>query len=73
MATTSVNIAHRDSICRSACSSAVSLARYPNIIPQRTTLASFRRKHLAQSYQMIVETIDIVENDIAYRNLQPKC
>ena len=30
-------------------------------------------EHLAQSYQMIVETIDIVENDIAYRNLQPKC
>lgn len=30
-------------------------------------------QHLAQSYQMIVETIDIVENDIAYRNLQPKC
>lgn len=30
-------------------------------------------EHLAQSYRMIAETIDIVENDAAYRNLVPKC
>ena len=30
-------------------------------------------EHLAQSYRMIAETIDIVENDVVYRNLQPKC
>jgi aminopeptidase-like protein len=30
-------------------------------------------QHLGQSYRMIAETIDIVENDVVYRNLQPKC
>jgi aminopeptidase-like protein len=30
-------------------------------------------KHLAESYRMIVETLDIIENDAVYRNLQPKC
>jgi aminopeptidase-like protein len=30
-------------------------------------------EHLAQSYRMIAETIDIVENDAVYRNLVPKC
>lgn len=30
-------------------------------------------EHLAQSYRMIAETIDIVENDAIYRNPVPKC
>jgi aminopeptidase-like protein len=30
-------------------------------------------EHLAQSYRMIVETIDIIENDAVYRNTVPKC
>ena len=30
-------------------------------------------EHLAQSYRMIAETIDIIENDVVYRNLVPKC
>ena len=29
--------------------------------------------HLAQSYRIIAETIDAVENDVAYRNTNPKC
>lgn len=29
--------------------------------------------HLAQSYRLIAETIDIVENDMVYRNTNPKC
>jgi aminopeptidase-like protein len=30
-------------------------------------------EHLAESYRMIVETIDIIENDAVYRNSQMKC
>jgi aminopeptidase-like protein len=30
-------------------------------------------EHLAQSYRMIAETIDIIENDAVCLNLQPKC
>jgi aminopeptidase-like protein len=29
--------------------------------------------HLAESYRIIAETIDVVENDIVYRNTNPKC
>jgi len=29
--------------------------------------------HLAKSYRIIAETIDILENDIVYRNTNPKC
>ncbi|MDA9409902.1 DUF4910 domain-containing protein [Bradyrhizobium sp. CCBAU 45384] len=29
--------------------------------------------HLAESYRIIAETIDIVENDMVYRNTNPKC
>lgn len=36
-------------------------------------LSFISAEHLAQSYHMIVETIDIIENDVVYRNLQPKC
>lgn len=30
-------------------------------------------EHLAKSYRMIAETIDIIENDVVYRNSMPKC
>src|SRR5262249_23248026 len=30
-------------------------------------------QHLAQSYRMIAQTIDIVENNMTYRNTNPKC
>jgi aminopeptidase-like protein len=36
-------------------------------------LSFISAEHLAQSYHMIVETIDIIENDVVHRNLQPKC
>jgi aminopeptidase-like protein len=36
-------------------------------------LSFISAEHLAQSYRMIVETIDIIEKDSVYRNLQPKC
>jgi aminopeptidase-like protein len=36
-------------------------------------LSFISAEHLAQSYRVIVETIDIVENDAVYQNLQPKC
>jgi len=29
--------------------------------------------HLARSYSLIAETLDVVENDIVYRNKMPKC
>jgi aminopeptidase-like protein len=29
--------------------------------------------HLAQSYRLIAETIDIMEHDVVYRNTMPKC
>lgn len=29
--------------------------------------------HLAQSYRLIAETLEAIENDIAYRNTMPKC
>ena len=30
-------------------------------------------EHLSKSYRMIAETIDIIENDVVYRNSVPKC
>ena len=30
-------------------------------------------QHLSKSYRMIAETIDIIENDVVYRNSVPKC
>lgn len=29
--------------------------------------------HLAESYRLVAETIDVVENDLMYRNTMPKC
>ena len=46
-------------------------------IPQYHTSADnldfIRPDHLAQSYRVIAETIDVMENDAVYRNTMPKC
>lgn len=46
-------------------------------IPQYHTSADnlefIRPEHLRRSYRIIVDTIDILENDRAYRNVLPKC
>ena len=46
-------------------------------IPQYHTSADnldfIRPDHLAQSYRLIAETLDVIENDAVYRNTMPKC
>jgi aminopeptidase-like protein len=46
-------------------------------IPQYHTSADnldfIAPKHLALSYRLIAETLDVIENDMAYRNTMPKC
>jgi aminopeptidase-like protein len=46
-------------------------------IPQYHTSADnlnfIRPDHLAQSYRLIAETLEVVENDAVYRNTMPKC
>ena len=46
-------------------------------IPQYHTSADnldfIRPDHLAQSYRLIAETLDVIENDVVYRNTMPKC
>ncbi len=46
-------------------------------IPQYHTSADnldfISADHLAQSYRMIAETLDVIENDAIYRNTIPKC
>jgi aminopeptidase-like protein len=46
-------------------------------IPEYHTSADnldfIRPDHLRQSYQLIVETIDLIESDVVYRNTIPKC
>ena len=46
-------------------------------IPQYHTSADnldfIRPDHLAQSYRLIAETIDVIENDAVYCNTMPKC
>jgi aminopeptidase-like protein len=46
-------------------------------IPQYHTSADnldfIRPNHLAESYRLIAETLDVIENDMAYYNAMPKC
>jgi aminopeptidase-like protein len=46
-------------------------------IPQYHTSADnldfIRPEHLAQSYRLIVSTLDVIENDLTYLNTNPKC
>jgi aminopeptidase-like protein len=46
-------------------------------IPQYHTSADnldfIRPGHLAQSFRLIVETLDVIENDAVYRSTMPKC
>jgi aminopeptidase-like protein len=46
-------------------------------IPEYHTSADnldfIRPDHLYRSYQLIVETIDLIESDVVYRNTIPKC
>ena len=46
-------------------------------IPQYHTSADnldfIRPDHLALSYRLIAETLDVIENDAVYRNTKPKC
>src|SRR5215467_868147 len=46
-------------------------------IPQYHTSADnldfIRPDHLARSYRLIAETLDVIENDAVYRNTMPKC
>jgi aminopeptidase-like protein len=46
-------------------------------IPQYHTSADnldfIRSSHLARSFRLIVDALDVIENDAAYRNVMPKC
>lgn len=46
-------------------------------IPQYHTSADnldfIAPSHLAESYRLITEVLDVIENDVAYRNTMPKC
>jgi len=46
-------------------------------IPQYHTSADnldfIRPDHLARSYRLLAETLDVIENDAVYRNKMPKC
>jgi aminopeptidase-like protein len=46
-------------------------------IPQYHTSADnldfIRSSHLARSFRLIVDALDVIENDAVYRNVMPKC
>ena len=73
MAMTSANIAHRASICRSGSSSAASSATIPEYHTSADNLDFIAPDHLAKSYRIVAETIDVIENDAVYCNTMPKC
>ena len=73
MATTSASIVRQDLICRLDFSSAVSSEKFPNITRPRTISISLQPNHLAKSYRIIAEIIDVLENNATYTNMLPKC
>ena len=52
-------------------------SRFLGVIPQYHTSADnldfIRADHLAGSYRMIAQTLDVIENDAVYCNTMPKC
>jgi aminopeptidase-like protein len=46
---------------------------FPQYHTSADNLDFMRPEHLAQSFQLIVETLDVIENDVVYRNTMPKC
>ena len=70
---TNASTARQASTCRSGFSSAASSAKFPQYHTSADNLDFIRPEHLAQSYRLIAETLDVIENDAVYCNTMPKC
>jgi len=46
---------------------------FPQYHTSADNLDFIRPSHLAQSFRLIVEALDVIENDAVYRNTMPKC
>ena len=71
MAMMSASIVRPDSTCRWAYSNVVSFGTIPEYHTSADNLAFISADHLAQSYRLLVASLDVIENDFVCNNVLP--